>query len=172
MFANLWRLQATAMKMTSDRELKNDIAILKELGERCSRRRQRFAFYGYLAGVYKLYERLRRNNEANRDAQRIRSLFDLPTNRYTHPVRTILDATSSTDEKTKSRWTRALRFAWHERRRWKNFEKFLRQNGGPAGCADQFAALHSKPPKGYITFQTPGYRVPLYLYPDASRLGK
>jgi hypothetical protein len=151
------RYQSIGPIMRSDRELRNDIAMLKELEGRCFTGRQRFAFYGYLAAVYELYERLRRNKEANKGARRISSLCGLPTNRSTHPIRTILDATSSADEKTKSRWTRALKFAWHERQRWKNFEKVLRQHGGPAGCADQFAVLHVKPPKGYITFSTPGY---------------
>jgi len=158
--------------MVSDRELRNDIAMLKELGQRCFKQRQRLAFYRYLAGAYKLYERLRRNGEANKGAQRIRSLCKLPSNRSTHPIRTILDATCSADGKTKSRWTRALQYAWHERQRSKNFEKFLRQNGGPSGCADKFTALHPKPLKGYITFHTPGYQVPLYVHPDVWPLGK
>jgi hypothetical protein len=158
--------------MMSERRLESEIAILKQLERQCLTRRQRFAFYGYLARAYKLYERLRRNSEANKGARRIRILCGLPTNRSMHPLRTILDATSSADQKAKSRWTRALRFAWHERRRWKKFEKFLRQNGGPAGCADEFAALHAKPPKGFITFNTPGYRVPLYVHPDAWPLRK
>lgn len=158
--------------MVSDRKLRNDIATLKDLGQRCFTGRQRFSFYGYLAGAFELYERLRRNSEAHKAAQRIRRLGRLPSSRSTHLVRTILDATSSADDKTKSRWTRALRFAWHERRRWKDFEKFLRQNSGPAGCADKFAALHTKPLKGYVTYRTPGYQVPLYVHQSVWPLGK
>jgi hypothetical protein len=58
--------------------------------------------------------------------------------------RLIIDATSTADIKTKSRWTRALRYAWRERSAWTDLEAFLRKNGGPAGCATQFAAITKK----------------------------
>jgi hypothetical protein len=55
----------------------------------------------------------------------------------------IIDATSTADNKTKSRCTRALRYA-RERKTWKDLGAFLRDNGGPAGCAAQFAAINPR----------------------------
>ena len=70
---------------------------------------------------------------------------------------TIIDATSTTDLKTKSRWSRALRYAWQERKTWTNLRSFLRENGGPAGCADQFAAINSSGRyPGCIVYRRPG----------------
>jgi hypothetical protein len=62
----------------------------------------------------------------------------------THPIRVILDASSTADIKIRSRWTRALKYAWRERKTWTDLISFLRENGRPAGCARQFAAIRKK----------------------------
>jgi hypothetical protein len=74
-----------------------------------------------------------------------------------HPIRVIIDATSAADNKTKSRWTRALRYAWRKRKAWEDLKSFLRENSGPAGCAEQFAAVHPKARyPGCIVYRCPG----------------
>ena len=128
--------------MPSGRQLRQTIAALKATERRCFTSRQRFGFYRYLAAVFKFYELLRRKNEARMSADRIAELFGIRTQKHTHSIRVIIEATSAADVKTKSRWCRALRFAWRERKRWKKFRAFLESNGGPAGCAAKFAALH------------------------------
>jgi hypothetical protein len=50
-----------------------------------------------------------------------------------------------------------------QRRPGQNLEDILRRNGGPAGCADQFAALHAKASIRFITFPTPSCWVPLLV---------
>jgi hypothetical protein len=50
-------------------------------------------------------------------------------------------AISTADNKTKSPWIRALRYAWRERREWRCLKAFLQKNGGPAGCAARFAVI-------------------------------
>lgn len=67
-------------------------------------------------------------------------------------MRAIIDATSNADRKTKSRWTRALRYAWSERRRCKTFKKCLRCNGGIAGCAQKWADMRAavRTPNGFV----------------------
>jgi hypothetical protein len=69
----------------------------------------------------------------------------------------IIDATSTADIKTRSRWTRALKYAWHQRKASKDLRTFLRENGGPAGCADQFAAINPRGKyPGRIVYRRPG----------------
>jgi hypothetical protein len=34
--------------------------------------------------------------------------------------------------------------AWRERKRWTDLGSFLRENGGPAGCAERFAAINPR----------------------------
>jgi hypothetical protein len=130
--------------LISDRQLRKTIDGLRRLERKCFASRSRFAFYEYLAAVFELCVQLRRRNEAKPTARRIAKLFGLRKSNRTHPIRTIIDATSTTDIKTKSRWTRALRYAWRERETWKHLGSFLRENGGPAGCAEHFAAIRKK----------------------------
>ncbi len=138
--------------MTPNRRLETIIAALRVLERKCFRSRDRFAFYNYLEAVYGLYSELRRNNEAKEAAWRIAKLFDIRVQKDTHPARVILDATSNADIKSKSRWMRALRLAWRERRGWTDINAFFRANGGPAGCADRLAAVKPIRPRRYVGF--------------------
>jgi hypothetical protein len=76
---------------------------LRELERKCFAARSRFAFYDYLAAVFELYVQLRRRNQAKPLARRIAKLCQLRNQHHTHPIRTIIDATSTADIKTKSR---------------------------------------------------------------------
>jgi hypothetical protein len=112
---------------------------------------------GSLAAVFDLYIRLRRKKQANKAATLIAKLFGLRNQKRAHPIRVIIDATSTTDLKTRSRWSRALRYAWRQRKTWKGLGSFLRENGGPAGCADQFAAVNPKEKHpSCIVYRRPG----------------
>ena len=143
--------------MKSDRQLRKIIDDLRELERNCFASRRRFAFYNYLAAVFELYVQLRRTKRAKRAATLIARLFGLRQQNRAHPIRTIIEATSAADIKTKSRWTRALKYAWQERKTWTNLRSFLRENGGPAGCADQFAAIKSSGRyPGCIVYRRPG----------------
>src|SRR5271165_5612303 len=107
--------------------------------------------------MFELYVQLRRTKQAKKAAGLIAKLFQLRSPKHTHPIRVIIDATSTADNKTKSRWSRALRYAWRERKTWKDLKRFLRENGGPAGCADKFAAIHPKGRyPGCIVYRCPG----------------
>jgi hypothetical protein len=143
--------------LISDRQLQKAITDLIKLERRCFASRNRFAFYDYLAAVLEHFVQLRRTKQAKKAAARIAKLFGLRNQKRTHPIRVIIDATSTAVLKTKSRWTRALRYAWHERKTWTNLGSFLRENGGPAGCAARFAAVHPKARyPGCIVYRCPG----------------
>jgi len=77
------------------------------LERKCFSSRSRFAFYDYLAPVFDFYLRLMRKNQAKTAARRITNLFGLRNSKHAHPIRVIIDATSTADNKTKSRWSRA-----------------------------------------------------------------
>jgi hypothetical protein len=141
----------------SDRQLRKVITDLIKLERNCFASRSRFAFYDYLAAVFDLYVRLRRTKQAKSAARRIAMLTGLRNQDRTHPIGVILDATSTADIKTRSRWSRALRYAWYERKASKDLRTFLRENGGPAGCADQFAAINPRGRyTGCIVYHRPG----------------
>ena len=76
------------------------------------------------------------------------------------------------DLKTKSRWTRALRYAWRERKSCRDLRSFLRENGGPAGCAEKFAAINpgGKYP-GCIVYRYAGTGLPYLIVHKADSIG-
>jgi hypothetical protein len=143
--------------LISVRQLRQTIDGLRRLERKCFASRSRFAFYEYLAGVFELYVQLRRKNQARQAARRIANLVGLHKQKGAHPIRVIIEVTSTADLKTRSRWTRALRYAWRERKSWTDLKIFLRENGGPAGCAERFAAIN---PRGKhpdcIVYRCPG----------------
>jgi hypothetical protein len=156
--------------LKSDRQLRKAIDDLRELERKCFASRSRFAFYDYLAAVFELYVQLRRTKQAKSSARRIAKLFGLRKPNRTHPIRTIIDATSTTDLKTRSRWSRALRYAWRERKTWKDFVSFLRENGGPAGCAKQFAETKKKN-VSCIVYRYAGTGLPYLIVHKAASVG-
>jgi hypothetical protein len=143
--------------LNSDEQLRKTIDDLRKLERKCFAARNRFVFYDYLAAVFELYVQMRRTKQAKSWARRIAKLFGLRNQKRSHCIRAIIDATSTADLKTKSRWSRALRYAWRERKTCKDLGSFLRKNGGPAGCADQFAAINSSGRyPGCIVYRRPG----------------
>ena len=86
-----------------------------------------------------------------------------------------IDAISTADIKARSRWSRALRYAWRERKAWTDLKSFLRENGGPAGCAAEFAAVHPKARyPGCIVYRCCGTGRPYLVIdkPGMERLGR
>jgi hypothetical protein len=153
--------------LNSDRQLRKTIDDLRELEWKCFASRSRFAFYDYLAAVFQLYVQLRRTKQVKKSARLIAKLFGLRHQKCRHPIRVISDATSTTDLKTRSRWTRALKYAWRERKIW---NLFLRENGGPAGCAKQFAAT-TKQDGSYIVHRYAGTGRPYLIVHKAASIG-
>jgi len=155
--------------LTVDQKLGQRLAYLINLERNCFASRSRFAFYDYLVAVFDFYLRLRQKHQAKATARRIANLFDLRNRKHAHPIRVMIDATSTADNKTKSRWTRALRYAWRDRREWRDLKAFLQENGGPAGCATQFAAIKvGKHDTSRVVYRCPGTGRP-YLIIDNNR---
>jgi hypothetical protein len=111
---------------------------IKKIWDQCVKQRSRFAFYDYLGAVYTFYAELKRCKCAKAVARDIHHHLDRHAKFRKYPIRVILDATCNADPKTKSRWTRTLRYAWLKRDYWSDLDKFFRKNGGPAGCAQKY----------------------------------
>jgi hypothetical protein len=156
------------LSLIPDFQLRRIITDLKSLERTCFASRSRFAFYDYLAAVFELYVQLKRTKHAKKAARLIAKLFGLRNHKRSHPIRVIIDATSTADIKTKSRWSRALRYTWRERKTWIDLGSFW-ENGGPAGCARQFAAIRKKD-QPYTIYRYAGTGRP-YLIVDKRAVG-
>jgi hypothetical protein len=130
--------------LLSDQQLKRTIANLKTMERERFESRQRFGFIVYLSAVLKVYSQLKRKRIAKISVNRIAKVFGIRTQKRTHPIRIIIDATSASDSKAKSRASRALRYAWREREQWTDLGALFSQVGGVAGAAARWSALRSR----------------------------
>jgi hypothetical protein len=127
----------------NDSNLKSRIRKLKKRWKKSRLPGKRFGMIPYLASVYRFYSRLRDQVVAKKTAERLAVLKSMPK-RPVHAFRIFLDASCIEDERTKSRWTQALRYAWKWRSKWDDLEAFFKANGGLSGCANRMA--HNTPP--------------------------
>jgi hypothetical protein len=124
------------------------IRLLLNAAQRARRSRSRFAAYGYLKAVYRLYRRWRRGGISKTRTRELAKTAQLPIRRGTHPIRIVIDATSNVrDPRVKSRWTRALETALKNHVPAIELGRFFRSNGGIAGCSRLAAELNPKKSK-------------------------
>lgn len=111
---------------------------VKAVCKKARREPSRFHDYPYLQAVYDFYSHIRSKELKDLAVTVIRDDLSVSINRDTHLIRAIIDATCKADRKIKSRWTRALRYAWKQRDHWDRLPRFFRRNGGISGCASWF----------------------------------
>lgn len=120
-------------------------------------RHKKTDFYEYLDGVLKLYFRWKDRRYAGKETRRVLAELyagKVKIRRGTHTIRCIIDASSpginaltkedkEAEEKKRSCWTNALRFAVRNRATVEQIGLggIFGRNGGPAGCATQWAAI-------------------------------
>lgn len=129
---------------TSIEALQAALSLLTKHGRRWHKNGSKRALYRYLQTVFNVYSASKKVRSGRPLVSRIARVAGLVPQPDRHPIRTIIDATSSADRKSKSRWTQALRFAWRERSKWQDLTECLRANGGIAGCADKWADLRAE----------------------------
>jgi hypothetical protein len=121
---------------------KSEIDQLSRI-ERDSDPRQRFWERTYLQAVYELYWSWP-GRERRSFAKQAARLCDISVRPSAHSIRIIIDCTSpKTDEKKRSRWTLALRFALWKQITPSKLSEFLNEKGkgGIAGRAREYATL-------------------------------
>ena len=129
---------------TSIEALQAAITTITKLERRWRKSGRKSALYRYLATVFNLYAAWKHAGGARTAANRVAKLAGSSVEHDRHPLRILIDISSSADRKSKSRWTQALRFVWRERSKWKDLTECLRANGGIAGCAERWADLQAE----------------------------
>jgi hypothetical protein len=139
--------------IVTDKYLRQKIWKLRESAEkhRIDRRpgRRRFGVYRFLGDVYETYLGLRSRRIAKTATRRIAKRMHLGLRRNSHPIRVLIEASASgEDNRTKSRWTQALKYAhgWlqpPDRLTW-----FFDVNGGISGAAAKYAKLQKAKKSG------------------------
>jgi hypothetical protein len=112
------------------------IQTIKESTASKCRIRGRFEIYRHLKLVYRVYVGWKNSGIAKRAAHALARDLSIKLRRGRNALRILIEATMPKGNlKQKSRWVRALEYIYSERVPTKEFRKFVRRNGGLAGCA-------------------------------------
>jgi hypothetical protein len=107
--------------------------------------RRRFGVYRFLRDVYQVYIDLRSKRIARKAARRIAKQMHLLIRNNSHPIRILIEASAGVeDNRTKSKWVQALKYAHGWRQPAKRLKWFFEANGGIAGSARKYANLKGR----------------------------
>lgn len=126
--------------MPSDEAIMADMHRICLLGLKWENHRSAVGLYEYLDGVLSWYSKWKRRGLVQRVARRAAVLTSPKMLRDAHPTAVVIAITTTADRRTKSRWVRALRYAWRTRGHYPNLHGCLIANGGISGCASLYAA--------------------------------
>lgn len=136
----------------SENPLRTTINLLRDQDQKWRKSGKKRALYAYLETVFIHFAASQHDGVAKQRAKKFAKLAGMHRGLNQHPIRILIDATSTADRKCKSRWTRALRYAWCKRKNYKDLKHCLRENRGVAGCAEEWALLRAatQTPAGYV----------------------
>jgi hypothetical protein len=101
--------------------------------------RRRNAIYDYLSEVFTTVRRWKKQDSINTKVdQALKAAGHRNTFRHREPFAAVLFCTSEADTKTRSKWSRALRFAERSMSDAEALANFMQRLGGINECADRF----------------------------------
>jgi hypothetical protein len=125
-------------KKLSPSVLNVELEQLHVVWRQVQRTRQRDAVYEFLETVYDVVSRFDRVGDGRKLLRKLHRL-DHRLKRIQEPYSAVIHyATAYTvDNRTRSKWSRLMRFAERTKKRTKLLEDFIRRNGGINECAAQ-----------------------------------
>jgi hypothetical protein len=131
----------------TDKALKQDLLRVQNAWDECQANRNRDAIYGYLTTVFELVACWTAENcaiERARKALRPRCL--VPPD-HDEPFAAIIRCTADpakVDKRTRSKWSRALRYALAYKLTSEPLDQFIKRKGGINSCAAKFASYQRR----------------------------
>jgi hypothetical protein len=121
--------------------LREDLRRVRTAWDECQARRERDAIYGYLTAVFNLVAWWAVENCAVERARKALRLQNIWPSDHDEPFAAIIFCTSDprkVDERTRSKWSRAMRYAVEYKGNAKPLAAFIQRKGGINKCADRF----------------------------------
>jgi hypothetical protein len=131
------------------RALRQDLVRLRTAWEECQASRKRGAIYTYLTAVFDLVAWWTAEGRALERAQwalRLRRICPFDSE---EPFAAVIRCTAEpakVDKRTRSKWSRALRYAMSRKPLDEPLEQFIKRRGGINKCASRFAKRLGKGP--------------------------
>jgi hypothetical protein len=124
--------------------IKQDLLRLRTAWEECQASRERDAIYIYLIAVFDLVAWWAAENRAVERAHKALRLRHLDPFDHDEPFAAIIRGTADpakVDKRTRSKWSRALRYAMSCKPLDEPLDRFVKRKGGINRCASRFTRL-------------------------------
>jgi hypothetical protein len=124
--------------------LREDLRRLQNAWDDCQAKRDRDAIYGYLTAVFNLVAWWAAEGAAVERARKALRLRCLEPSDHDEPFAAVIRCTSDpakVDKRTRSKWSRVLRYALQYKYHSEPLERFIKRKGGINECASRFARL-------------------------------
>jgi hypothetical protein len=122
--------------------LREDLRRVRNAWEHCQAKRDRDAIYSYLTAVFNLVAWWAAENCALERARKALRLRCLEPSDHDEPFAAIIRCTSDpgkVDKRTRSKWSRVLRYALEYKLNSEPLVQFIKRKGGINECAARFA---------------------------------
>jgi hypothetical protein len=107
-----------------------------------AKNRERDAIYTYLAAVFDLVAWWAAENRALERAQKALRLRNLRLSEHKEPFAAVIRCTADpakVDKRTRSKWSRVLRYALEYKLHSEPLDQFIKRKGGINRCAERFS---------------------------------
>jgi hypothetical protein len=134
--------------------LREDLRRVRNAWEDCQASRDRNAIYGYLSAVFDLVMWWAAENRAVRRACRALRLQNLGASHHDEPFAGIILVTSDPaklDKRTRSKWSRALRYAMEYKPSSEPLDQFVKRKGGINECAERFSERFGRRSRNFFS---------------------
>jgi hypothetical protein len=121
--------------------LRQDLLRVENAWNDCQASRDRNAIYGYLSAVFDLVMWWAAEDRALERARKALRLQNIWPSEHDEPFAAIILCTADrdrVDKRTRSKWSRALRYAAEYKANAEPLAAFIRRKGGVNKCADRF----------------------------------
>ena len=123
--------------------LRQDLLRVRNAWEESQASRDRDAIYGYLTAVFNLVAWWTAENSALKRAQKALRLRHINPFENEEPFAVVIRCTADrekVDKRTRSKWSRALRYALVQKTPSESLVQFIKRKGGINRCAERFRA--------------------------------
>jgi hypothetical protein len=121
--------------------LREDLRRVRTAWDECQAKRDRDAIYRYLSAVFDLVTWWTAENRAVERARRALQLRNISPSDYDEPFAAIIHCTADpekVDRRTRSKWSRVLRYAMEYKSSYEPLAAFVQRKGGINKCAARF----------------------------------
>jgi hypothetical protein len=137
----LYRSSQKATGKSPKDRLRQRLVVVCNAWDEFQECRKRDAVYGYLRAVFALVTDYKGRRRTKRLLRRTFQFAGLPFDKNSDPFAAVIRCTSerNVDNKTISKWARALRYAAHCKKPRAQLKTFFKKMGGINACAERYA---------------------------------